>query len=262
MLVNGAPLLDFHNIQVCRGTRVVLDGFSLQIQSGEHVAILGPNGCGKSTLIKTITRECYPVIGTNSSMKILGQETWNVFDLRSRLGIVSNDLMGWCTGEALGRGVVLSGFFSSNDVYPNHLVTPEMTTTADAALAQLDIAHLAERPVQAMSSGEARRILIARALVHQPKALLFDEPSNSLDLFAKTMLRQTMSQLAQSGIGIVLVTHDLSDIIPEIDRVLLMSKGRVVADGGKADILQAKALSSVFGLNVAVEKRDGYYHLW
>ncbi len=256
------PLLDLDNIQVCRGTRVVLDGFNLRIQSGEHVAILGPNGCGKSTLIKTITRECYPVIREHSSMKILGQEAWNVFDLRSLLGIVSNDLMGWCTGEALGRDVVLSGFFSSNDVYPNHLVTPEMIGKAAAALAQLGIPHLADRPVQEMSSGEARRILIARALVHQPKALLFDEPSNSLDLFAKTMLRQTMSQLAQSGIGIVLVTHDLSDVIPEIERVLLMAKGRIVADGNKADILQSNLLSRVFGLKVEVEKRDGYYHLW
>lgn len=262
MHLNGPPLLDLHNIQVCRGTRVVLDGFNLCIQSGEHVAILGPNGCGKSTLIKTITRECYPVMSRDSSMKILGEETWNVFDLRSLLGIVSNDMMGWCTGEALGRDVVLSGFFSSNDVYPNHLVTPEMTGKADAALAQLEIPHLADRPVQEMSSGEARRVLIARALVHQPKALLFDEPSNSLDLFAKTMLRQTMSQLAQSGIGIVLVTHDLSDLIPEIERVLLMSKGRIVADGEKADILQSDLLSRVFGLTVEVEKRDGYYHLW
>lgn len=259
---NGPPLLDLHNIQVCRGTRVVLDGFNLRIQSGEHVAILGPNGCGKSTLIKTITRECYPVSRPDSSMKILGEETWNVFDLRPLLGIVSNDLMEWCTGEALGRDVVLSGFFSSNDVYPNHLVTPEMTAKAEAALAQLDIPHLADRPVQEMSSGEARRILIARALVHQPKALLFDEPTNSLDLFARKMLRETMSQLARSGIGIVLVTHDLSDVIPQIERVLLMSKGRIVADGNKADILQSSALSKVFGLNVEVEKRDGYYHLW
>jgi len=262
MLSNGPLLLDLHNIQVCRGTRVVLDGFNLRIRSGEHVAILGPNGCGKSTLIKTITRECYPVMREDSSMKILGEETWNVFDLRPLLGIISNDLMGWCTGQALGRDVVLSGFFSSNDVYPNHLVTPEMTGKADAALAQLDIPHLADRPVQEMSSGEARRILIARALVHQPKALLFDEPSNSLDLFAKTMLRHTMSQLAQSGIGIVLVTHDLSDLIPEIERVLLMAKGRIVADGNKADILNSTLLSSVFGLKVKVEKRDGYYHLW
>ncbi len=262
MPLKGPPLLALHNIRVCRGTRIVLDGFSLQIQNEEHVAILGPNGCGKSTLIKTITRECYPVVGEGSSMKILGGETWNVFDLRSRLGIVSNDLMGWCTGEALGRDVVLSGFFSSNDVYPNHLVTPDMTAKAAGALAQLDISHLAERPVQEMSSGEARRILIARALVHQPKALLFDEPSNSLDLFAKKMLRETMSQLAQSGIGIVLVTHDLSDVIPEIERVLLMSQGRIIADGKKADMLQPHLLAKVFGLEVEVERRDGYYHLW
>jgi iron complex transport system ATP-binding protein len=259
---DGPPLLDLQNIQVCRGTRVVLDGFNLRIQSGEHVAILGPNGCGKSTLIKTICRECYPVIRQDSSMKILGEETWNVFDLRPLLGIVSNDLMGWCTGEAVGRDVVLSGFFSSNDVYPNHLVTPEMLGKADAALAQLDIPHLADRAVQEMSSGEARRVLVARALVHQPRALLFDEPSNSLDLFAKKMLRETMSQLAQSGIGIVLVTHDLSDVIPEIDRVLLMSQGGIVADGKKADILQSNLLSRVFGLHVQVERRDGYYHLW
>ena len=260
--MKSVPLLELQDVQVCRGNRPVLDGFNLRIHSGEHVAILGPNGCGKSTLIKTITRECYPVPHPGSSIKILGEETWNVFQLRSLLGIVSNDLMNWCTGEALGRDVVLSGFFSSNDVYPNHLVTAEQRQKAASALAQLEIEHLAERPVCEMSSGEARRILIARALVHQPKALLFDEPSNSLDLFARRALRRSMSSLAQSGIGIVLVTHDLSDIIPEIERVLLMSQGRIVEDGSKDETLQPQKLSRVFGLNVEVTRRDGYYHLW
>ena len=258
----GPALLDLNNIQVFRGARAVLDGFTLRIQSGEHVAILGPNGCGKSTLIKTITRECYPVCRPDSSMRILGEDSWHVVALRSLLGIVSNDLMAWCTGEALGRDVVLSGFFSSNDVYPNHLVTSEQMEKAFSAMTQLDIVHLAERPVAEMSSGEARRILIARALVHQPHALLFDEPSNSLDLFAKKVLRETMSRLANSGIGIVLVTHDLSDIIPEIERVVLMSNGKIVDDGAKSEILQSARLSKVFGLDVEVEKRDGYYHLW
>lgn len=255
-------LLELRNVRVVRGSKAVLDDFSLRIESGEHVAILGPNGCGKSTLIKTITRELYPVARPGSAMTILGEECWNVFELRSLLGIVSNDLMSWCTGEAVGRDVVLSGFFSSNDVYPNHLVTEEQIERADATLDQLQVLHLADRSVIEMSSGEARRVLIARALVHQPKALLFDEPSNSLDLFAHRALRETMSQLARSGIGIVLVTHDLSDVIPEIERVVLMSKGRVLSDGRKEDILQSPRLSEVFGLKVEVARRDGYYHLW
>ncbi len=250
------------NVQVIRGTKTVLHDFNLRIEAGEHVAILGPNGCGKSTLIKTITRELYPVARPESSISIMGESWWNVFDLRSRLGVVSNDLMAWCTGEAVGRDVVISGFFSSNDVYPNHLVTAEHVQRADTVLSRLQIAHLAARPVSAMSSGEARRVLIARALVHQPKALLFDEPSNSLDLFARRALHETMSQLARSGIAIVLVTHDPADVIPEIKRIVLMNNGRVLADGRKDDMLTADLLSKTFGVSVEVVRRNGHYHFW
>jgi iron complex transport system ATP-binding protein len=255
-------LLDLQNISVMRGEKVVLEDLSLVIRSDEHVAILGPNGCGKSTLIKTITRECYPLAQEGSSMTILGQERWDVFALRSLLGIVSNDLMSRCTGDACGRDVVLSGFFSSTRIFPHHDVDLKHRERADAALADLKISHLAERPVREMSSGEARRVLIARALVHQPRALLFDEPSNSLDVFARHSLRQTMSSLAQSGIGIILVTHDLADLIPEIERVLLMSKGKIVADGPKAEMLQPRRLELLFGISVDVARQNGYYHLW
>lgn len=99
------PLLDFRNLRVMRGEKIALDDFSLRVGADEHIAILGPNGCGKSTLIKTIMRECYPVVREGSSMSILGEETWDVFKLRSRLGIVSNDLMLSCTGDASGRDV-------------------------------------------------------------------------------------------------------------------------------------------------------------
>ncbi len=257
-----SPLLDFRNLRVMRGQKIGLDDFTLCVGAEEHVAILGPNGCGKSTLIKTITRECYPVVRENSSMAILGEESWNVFDLRSRLGIVSNDLMLSCTGAASGRDVVLSGFFSSTAIYPNHSVDREQREQAEAALATLKIAHLAERPVCEMSSGEARRVLIARALVHKPRALLFDEPCNSLDLAAQQSLRRTMSELANSGTAIILVTHELADIVPEIQRVVLMSRGRVVADGAKEEILQVERLSALFGVTVEMARRDGHYHLW
>jgi iron complex transport system ATP-binding protein len=257
-----SALVDLQNVQVIRGDNPVLDDFSLRIGVGEHVAILGPNGCGKSTLIKTITRECYPVVREGSSMTILGRQRWNIFGLRTVLGIVTNDLMTDCTSDTTGRDVVLSGFFSSTSIFEHQHVTPAMRDGANAALARLGVQHLAGRPVAQMSSGEAKRILIARALVHDPQTLVFDEPSNSLDAFAQHGLRATMRSLAQSGIGIVLVTHHLSDINPEIERVVLMRNGKIQADGRKEDLLQPEKISHLFGIPVEITRRDGYFHLW
>jgi len=257
-----APLLDLQNVSVMRGHKTALNGINLRIGVNEHVAVLGPNGCGKSTLIKTITRECYPVANNGSSMTILGERSWNVFELRSLLGIVSNDLMSSCTSGATGLDVVLSGFFSSTRIFPNHTIDPKHRELAEEALLHLGVAHLGERAVEEMSSGEAKRVLIARALVHKPRALLFDEPSNSLDIAAQRSLRETMRSLANLGIGIILVTHELPDIVPEIERVVLMSEGRIVADGRKEEVLRAEMLSRVFGLEVNLGCHDGYYHIW
>ena len=209
-------LIEFEDISVMRGAKVALDRLSLRIGAGEHVAILGPNGCGKSTLIKTITRECYPLARPGSRLRILGQEAWDVFELRSYLGIVSSDLMSTCTRDITGLELAISGFFSSIGIWPNHRVTEEMRRKALAALETLEVAHLADRFTDEMSSGEARRVLLARALVHEPLALVMDEPTTALDLFAQHELREILRKLARSGIGIVMVTHHLSDLIPEI----------------------------------------------
>ena len=257
-----APLLALNHVTVMRGEHPALQDVTLRVEAGEHVCILGPNGCGKSTLIKTITRECYPVANEGSSISILGRERWNVFELRSLLGIVSPDLLASCTSDATGRDVVLSGFFSSTRIFPHHAPSPELLEKTDAALVRLGIAHLAGRPVAQMSSGEAKRTLIARALVHEPQTLLFDEPSNALDIGAQIQLRDTMRALATGGLGILLVTHHVSEIIPEIERVVLLREGRIVADGPKPDMLTSEKLSALFGANVQIERRDGYYSLF
>jgi len=255
-------LIDFQNIRVMRGEKFALDDFSLRIMPQEHIAILGPNGCGKSTLIKTITRECYPVPRDNSTITILGNERWNIFELRLLLGIVSNDLMERVKGAATGREIVLSGFFSSTQVFANHHVEPEHLKKTEAVLERLQAIHLADRPVAQMSSGEAQRILIARALVHEPLALVFDEPSNSLDILMQHKLREAVRGLAQSGVGVVLVTHHAADIIPEIERVVLMRNGRVLADGSKEELLVPERMAELFGYPVEILRRDGYYHIW
>jgi iron complex transport system ATP-binding protein len=257
-----SALLAFHHVSVMLGGKPVLHDVSLRIGAGEHVAILGPNGCGKSTLIKTITRECYPLALPDSSLTILGRDTWNVFELRPLLGIVSNELMRRCTREISGREMVLSGFFSSIGVQPYHHVTSAMIDKTAQVLELLEVPHLAGREMTEMSSGEAHRLLIGRALVHDPLALLLDEPSNSLDFRAALELRDILRKLAQSGTGILMVTHHLPDILPEIDRVILLRQGRIFADGGKQELLTTERLTGLFGLPVELARRDGYYHLW
>lgn len=247
---------------VRRGDRLGLNGLSVSVGSGEHVAILGPNGSGKSTLIKTITRECYPLIRPDTRLRILGRANWNIFELRSHLGVVSHDLMAQCTRDITGRELVLSGFFGSIGIWPNHQVLPEMEVTAQAAMARLNALHLADRWMDELSSGEARRLLIARALIHNPSTLLLDEPTTSLDLPALHEVRDHLRSLAVSGVGLLLVTHHLDDIIPEIDRVIVLREGAVYADGPKAEVLTSECLSGLFGVPVQVFERDGFYHAW
>jgi iron complex transport system ATP-binding protein len=255
------PLLELRNITVIRGENMALDRLSLRIAVGEHLCILGPNGSGKSTLIKALTRECYPLLSDDSSISILGSSLWNVSELRSCLGIVSPDLLAACTTDATCLDVVLSGFFSSTRIFPNHQPHSHHRARAHSALARMGIAHLAHRAVLEMSSGEAKRTLIARALVHEPHTLLFDEPGTTLDIAGQVELRQAMRQLARAGLGILLVTHHVSEIIPEIDRVVLLQKGKLLADGPKDQVLSSEQLSALFEVPVRLFREGGYFHL-
>jgi len=157
---------------------------------------------------------------------------------------------------------VLSGFFSSTRIFPHHHPDADHLQRANAALARLGISHLAERPLLQMSSGEAKRTLIARALVHQPGTLLFDEPSSALDIAAQLQLRETMRELARSGLAIILVTHHVSEIIPEIDRVILLRDGRILVDGPKQEVLTEKNLSALFGIDVRIHTHQGAFHIY
>ncbi len=256
------PFIDMENVSVAQGDAVVLHQLSLQVRAGEHIAILGPNGCGKSTLIDTLTGRKYPIVQPGSRLRIFGRERWNLTELRSHLGIVAADLSGERTSRTTGRDAVLSGFFSSATLWPYQHVTAAMQERSDAVIRQLEITHLAEKPVRHMSAGEKKRILIGRALVHAPRVLLLDEPGNALDLAAQRELRETLSRLARNGIGILLVTHHLADIVPEIERIVMMRAGRIVADGAKHALLTAQRLRDLYGVDVTLTGHDGYYHAW
>lgn len=258
--IDSPSLLELKNVTVVRGGRKILDSVSLSIEQGEHVAIIGPNGSGKSSLIKTFTKEYHPLAAVDGLvLNIMGKGTWNVFELRKLLGIVSGDLQQTYFRQISVLDVVLSGFFSSIGIYYNHKVTPEMETRAREVLEFLEISHLTDRLMSELSSGEARRVLIGRALVHDPEALILDEPANSLDLKALHSFREIVRKIAGSGKSIILVTHTLEDIIPEINRVILIKNGKIFMDGKKQEILTDANLSELFSLPVEVVKKNGYY---
>ncbi|MGC2163040.1 MAG: ATP-binding cassette domain-containing protein [Silvibacterium sp.] len=255
-----SEFLCMRHVNVARGDSVVLHDINLSIRTGEHVAILGPNGCGKSTLIKTITCECYPIVAPETSIRLLERERWDISQLRQHLGVVETNLPGERTGVTRGIDAVVAGFFSASTLWPNLHVTPGMRERAHAALARMQAAHLEEKLVGQMSAGEQRRIMIARALVHEPEMLLLDEPSNALDIAAQRELREALRGVARQGTGIIMVTHHLGDILPEIDRVIMMRDGRIAADRAKDELIEARVLGALFGTDVHVTQKDGYWH--
>jgi iron complex transport system ATP-binding protein len=263
---NEHHFLELANVIVARGDRVVLHNINLTIRAGEHVAILGPNGCGKSTLIFTITCQIYPIVQPEMKVRIFGRDRWDLTQLRKHFGVVGAGLMGELPGErtavTTGLDAVIAGFFSASTLWPNLHVTGEMRERAMEALKRIEASHLADQLVGEMSAGERRRIMIARALVHRPRQLLLDEPSNALDLAAQRELRETLRKLAQEGTGLVLVTHHLGDILPEIERVILMSGGRIVGDGPRAELLTAPRLSELFNTPVRIGRDEEWLHSW
>jgi len=259
--------MELRHVNVARGERVVLQDVNLKIRTGEHVAILGPNGCGKSTLILTMSCQIYPIFRHGMRVRIFGRERWDLTELRQHFGVVAPGLMGTelpgeKTATTTGLNAVIAGFFSASTLWPNLHVTKEMRERAVEALERMDALHLAGRLVGEMSAGEKRRVLIARALVHRPRQLLLDEPSNALDLAAQRELREILRRLACEGTGLLLVTHDLRDILPEIERVILMRGGRILGDGPRTELLTEARLSELFNTPVRIGHDEEWLHSW
>ncbi len=252
------PLIEFRDASVMLGGAKALDALDLVIEAGQHTAILGANGSGKSTLVKLIARQLYPLHG--ATMRVFGRERWALRDLRALIGIVSPAVQSdFTNNERLEVfDAVASGFFDARGLW-RHPLTDAMRRDAREALARTGAAHLTGREMASLSTGEARRVLIARALVHKPRALLLDEPCAGLDPASRRAFLEGLRTLAQGGTTIVMVTHHIEEILPEIDHVVLLREGRRIGAGPKAEMLTSGRLSEAFGAPVTVE-RHGDWH--
>ncbi len=261
------PILELQGATVVKDGRRVLDNVTLTIRAGEHTAIVGPNGAGKSILLGLLTHAERPLAGTHGAppVRVFGEASWNIFDLRSKLGVVSAALQhhfvtGNSEGSISGEVAVLSAFLNSYGILRYGEVTAEMRRRTADALQAAGASHLATRMLDEMSSGEARRVLLARAFAAAPTALILDEPTTGLDMVARHAFMETVRTLARAGTTLVLITHHIEEIVPEITRVVLIREGRIAADGPRAAILTEAALTGLFGQPIRIEESAGYHY--
>ncbi len=257
-------LLEIVDATVVKRGRKALDGLTLTIRRGAHTAVIGPNGSGKSTLMNLLTLEDRASALPGTTVRVCGRDRWNVFDLRAKLGILSADLHhrfvnGNSAGRVLAVDAVLSGLLTTIGWVRQEETTDAMRRRAADVLARLGVSHLAHARLNEMSTGEARRVLIARALVNDPEVLVLDEPTTGLDMVARGHFLDAIREVARQGTTVLLVTHRIEEIVPEITEIVLLRRGKVVAAGAKSDTLTSANLSAVFESPIVVSEADGYF---
>ncbi len=259
------PIVLFENVDLSYEFTLVLKKITLLIEQGEHCVILGANGSGKSTLIKLINCELYPSYKEEPfKREILGNERWVVTELRKNLGVVTNDLhtrFAFESGYLSGFETVLSGFNGTIGLFDHLEVTTEQIEAAERAMMRLEIEHLRDKRLSEMSTGELRKCIVARALVHPVKAILLDEPTVGLDIKAQLDFIEMMRSLARSDTTVILVTHHIEEVFEEIKTAVLIKEGTIYASGQKDEVLSSTNLSEVFNTPLEVQKLQGHYSI-
>ena len=256
-------IVEMRSVSVVRGGKYILKDISMDISDSENLAIIGPNGSGKTSLVKLITGDNRPYYDEEGKtvFKLFGKERWNIFDLRNRLEIVSMDLQTMFSDSTTVFEVILSGYFGSLDVFRNCEVTEEMKKAAYESALRLGIEDILTRDIANLSLGEMRRTLIARALITNPGLLILDEPMTGLDIVMKDLFRRMFDILSADGVRIVMITHELEDIPSCVDRVVMIKEGVKIADGRKSEVLNDSTLSELYDADIEVTVDEHAYHM-
>lgn len=255
-------IIDLKDIGLVRKGKWILDQINWQVKEGEHWVLLGLNGAGKTALLHMLSAFHFPakgsieVLGRRFGKDALGEE------LRQDIGLVSQTIKSRFYDSDSAYQIVLSGGFASIGLYETP--TDEMRARAQELLKELGCFHYANRAYYTLSQGEKQRVMIARALMGQPKLLILDEPTNGLDFLAKEQLLDAVEQISSRSDAptIVYVTHHVDEILPIFDKILMLKEGRVHRSGSKAELLTEPSLASFFGTEINLSWQNNRPHIW
>ena len=253
--------LEIKEVEAWLGPTQVFRKLSLTLKQGENTAILGPNGSGKTALVKLITRNIYPIVKRGSTLKIFGNQTIKLNQLRSRIGVVSTDLEARTPDYISAKDVVLSGLYGSIGINRNRSPNEKEIKKVQNLISELGLGDIDARSFGQLSDGERRRLLIARAMINEPEVLILDEPTNGLDLKARHQLLKCIRSLCKGKTTIILITHRVEDIVKEIERIIFLKKGEIILDGATNDLLQSEPLGKLYETPLEIVFANGYYQV-
>jgi iron complex transport system ATP-binding protein len=255
-------IINFENIHLSYDEKLILQELNLKIAKGENWAILGKNGSGKSTLIKLISSELHPRKQYKYKKEILGKERYTLSELKQHLGIITNDLHNYFEthGNFLTTyEVVLSGYYSSIGVFKHQDFSEAQHKRALEVIEFLELNEIKDKQVYQLSTGQLRKAIIGRALIHRPSAFILDEPTIGLDIKAQVNFINMMKKLSSQA-SIILVTHHIEEIFEEISHIALMYENKVFIQGQKEEVLNSENLSKIFEVDLSVAHKNGRYY--
>lgn len=255
-------LIEIKNASVRRNNKYILENVSFEIKKGEHTAILGPNGSGKSTLLNICSMEIHPLWSEKLFVNRFNKENISKDELRKHIGLVSQTIFQMCNTSYLVKDVVTSGIFSSIGIDFHHKINEDNINKTTISLENNYCFHLKDKRMNTLSTGEAQRVLLARALVHNPKLLLLDEAASGLDFPSRSHYRNALENAIKQDKTIVMITHELSQILPQINNIILMKNGKIYKQGNKEELLCEEVLSNLYDQKVYVAKKNGIYSAW
>ncbi|MBT3514501.1 MAG: ATP-binding cassette domain-containing protein [Nitrospina sp.] len=249
-------LVRIYNADVFLNGNQVLKAIDWTMKKNENWAVVGVNGAGKTSFMRLIFGELIPIHG--GGVRWFGNEKHGPLnDARKRIGFVSADFQENYAPTTLCKNVVISGFFSSIGLYKK--ANKKQKEIASYWMEFLGIQSLENKSIGKISYGEARRILLARALINLPDLLILDEPCSGLDIPTKELFLQTLDKLAKTKTQLIYVTHHIDEILPLTTHVLFLKNGTIFSKGTKSKMLTGHQLSKAFGCHLKLKKTSGRY---
>ncbi len=255
--MNNKCWLEAEDVTAYKNGYKVVKNLTLKCFEDERIIILGPNGSGKSSIIDLINRNIYPVVKKNSYFKIFNKEIINLWELRKYISTANNEIKLRINTEMKVIDILVSGLYGK---FCNIKETnQEDLDKANELIYKMDLQEIAQKKFGYLSDGEKQICVIARSIINRPKILILDEPGVNIDLKSKFFLINKIKNLSKFGITILCITHDISLITKDYNRVIFLKDRKIFGDGKPSDLMNSKNINNLFNINITlVEGKDSW----